>query len=63
MANAQTTPNSGKRYELTESQLPAHCPMPGSSTWDSHPKVYLPVKENGGSAICPYCSAEYVLKK
>ena len=63
MANEQTTPNSAKRYELSESQLPAHCPMPGSSTWNSHPRVYLPVKENGGSAICPYCSAEYVLKK
>ena len=63
MANEKTTPNSGKRYELTESELPVHCPMPGSSTWNSHPKVYLPVKENGGSAICPYCSAEYVLKK
>ena len=63
MAEEQLTPNSGKRYELSEADLPAHCPMPGTSTWNSHPKVYLPIKENGGSATCPYCSAEYLLKK
>ena len=57
------TPNASKRYELKESDLPAHCPMPGMSSWDSHPKVYLPIKENGGVAVCPYCSAEYSLKE
>ena len=59
----QLTPNSSNRYELRESDLPAHCPMPGMSQWDSHPKVYLPIKENGGIAICPYCSAKYSLKE
>ncbi len=57
------TPNTSKRYELNESQLPAHCPMPGSSLWNSHPQVYLAIKENGGMAKCPYCGAEYSLKK
>ncbi len=57
------TPNASNRYELKESDLPAHCPMPGMSAWDSHPKVYLPIKENGGVAVCPYCSAEYSLKE
>lgn len=57
------TPNTSNRYELKESDLPAHCPMPGMSTWNSHPKVYLPIKENGGKAQCPYCSAEYLLKE
>ncbi|WP_198264311.1 zinc-finger domain-containing protein [sulfur-oxidizing endosymbiont of Gigantopelta aegis] len=56
------TPNSSNRYELKASELPAHCPMPGTSLWNSHPKVYLPVKENGGMAKCPYCGAEYLLK-
>ncbi|MBE9526646.1 MAG: zinc-finger domain-containing protein [Proteobacteria bacterium] len=56
------TPNSSNRYELKESELPAHCPMPGMSQWNSHPKVYLPIKENGGQATCPYCSAQYSLK-
>lgn len=56
------TPNTSNRYELEESELPAHCPMPGTSLWNSHPKVYLPVKENGGMAKCPYCGTEYFLK-
>jgi uncharacterized Zn-finger protein len=60
---ALSTPNSSNRYELKESDLPAHCPMPGTSLWDSHPRVYLPVKENGGRAKCPYCGAEYFLKE
>ena len=57
------TPNTSNRYELKESDLPAYCPMPGTSLWNSHPRVYLPVKENGGKARCPYCSAEYSLKE
>ncbi len=60
------TPNASNRYELKESDLPAHCPMPGTSLWNSHPnhpKVYLPIKENGGKAKCPYCGAEYSLKE
>ncbi|MCU7836073.1 MAG: zinc-finger domain-containing protein [gamma proteobacterium symbiont of Taylorina sp.] len=57
------TPNTGNHYELKESELPAHCPMPGMSQWNSHPKVYLPIKENGGTTTCPYCSAIYSLKE
>ncbi len=62
LAQDLATPNSSNRYELKESDLPAHCPMPGMSQWDSHPQVYLPIKENGGKAKCPYCGAEYLLK-
>jgi uncharacterized Zn-finger protein len=29
--------------------------------WNSHPRVYLPLEENG-SAACPYCGAVFVLK-
>jgi len=28
--------------------------------WDSHPRVYLPLEEDG-AARCPYCSALYIL--
>lgn len=55
-------PNACSRYAVEADQLPLHCPMPGTSQWDSHPKVYLPIKENGGFAKCPYCGAEYTLK-
>lgn len=57
-----TTPNDQLRYEVTAADLPLHCPLPGMSTWDSHPLVYLPIKAQGGKATCAYCGAEFVLK-
>lgn len=54
--------NEANRYEITAADLPVHCPMEGTSSWNSHPRVYIPVKESGGQAKCPYCGAEYVLK-
>lgn len=53
--------NAKSRYEVTRADLPLHCPMDGMSLWNSHPRVYLPVEDNG-TAKCPYCGAEYVLK-
>ena len=55
------TPNDTKVHEVTRDILPIHCPMPGSSLWNSHPRVYIPVAEKG-RASCPYCGTEYVLK-
>lgn len=54
-------PNDKGRYEVTQDDLPLHCPMPGSSLWDSHPQVFIAMDENG-SGQCPYCGAEYHLK-
>lgn len=54
-------PNAASRVEVTAADLPLHCPMPGSTLWNSHPRVYIPM-ENGGVQICPYCGTEYVLK-
>ena len=54
-ANAQTT------YEVRRADLPLSCPMPSMALWNSHPRVYLPIETNGGTARCPYCSALYVL--
>jgi len=54
------TPNQDTHVEVTRDVLPVHCPMKGSSLWDSHPQVYLPVEETG-SAKCPYCGAIYTL--
>ena len=53
--------NAKSRYEVTRDDLPLHCPMPGMSLWDSHPRVYLPI-EKSGEERCPYCGAVYVLK-
>ena len=55
-------PNTVTRQEITEKDLPLHCPVKGTTTWNSHPRVYIPVKENGGHAKCPYCGTEYSLK-
>ena len=54
-------PNAQNRYEVTRADLPLSCPMPGMQLWNSHPRVYLAI-EKTGQAVCPYCSAEYVLK-
>jgi len=53
---------SEKVYEVTESDLPVHCPMPGTSLWDSHPRVFIPLDQKA-EAACPYCGAVYKLKK
>ncbi len=59
-ASGQATPNDRDRYEVTEADLPLHCPLPGMSLWNSHPRVYLPI-EATGRAKCPYCGAEFSL--
>ena len=55
------TPNADQVVEVTPADLPVHCPLVGSSLWNSHPRVYIPVEENGGRAKCPYCGADYLL--
>ena len=41
------TPNNQRQYEVSKKDLPLHCPMPGISLWNSHPRVYLPVEATG----------------
>lgn len=52
-------PNDQNRYEVTGADLPLHCPLPGSSLWNSHPRVYVPLDRNGHGK-CIYCGAEFV---
>lgn len=47
--------------EVSESDLPLHCPTPQQSAWNSHPRVFLNVMEKG-EARCPYCGTLYRLK-
>ncbi|MDX1335428.1 MAG: zinc-finger domain-containing protein [Gammaproteobacteria bacterium] len=57
------TPNAQQRVEITAADLPLHCPQPGSSLWNSHPKVYLEIEHApDNTIICPYCGTEYHLK-
>jgi len=54
--------NARQQYLVTLAQVPLCCPMPDMALWNSHPRVYLPI-EATGTAICPYCSAEYFLSE
>jgi len=61
-AVARLPANAAQRYEVEPADLPLACPMPEMVLWNSHPRVYLPIEETG-SAKCPYCGAEYSLRR
>lgn len=61
-AVAPSKSNAEKCHEVTRADLPLSCPMPGASLWNAHPKVYLPIVDDGGETVCPYCAARYVLR-
>lgn len=56
------TPNAQTRYEVGPEDLPLCCPMPQMQLWNSHPRVYLAI-EKTGEATCPYCGAEFLLRR
>jgi uncharacterized Zn-finger protein len=47
--------------DVTEKDLPLHCPMPGAPLWARHPRVFLDVVKTH-EALCPYCGTKYVYK-
>lgn len=61
-SNAPTQANAQNQYTVGPQDLPLSCPMPQMALWNSHPRVYLPI-EKSGWAKCPYCGAEYTLKR
>jgi uncharacterized Zn-finger protein len=68
LAKADSTPhratapaNTQQRYEVRAADLPLSCPLPSMALWNSHPRVYLPIAQEGGQAQCPYCGAHFVL--
>ncbi|MBK7353743.1 MAG: zinc-finger domain-containing protein [Nitrosomonas sp.] len=52
---------NNRQIEVTVEDLPLHCPMPSMSSWNGHPRVYLPI-EATREALCPYCGTHYILK-
>ena len=50
-----------RQVEVSEKELPLHCPMPGSPLWARHPRVFLDVTKKG-EMLCPYCGTRYVYK-
>jgi len=47
--------------EVTEKDLPLHCPTPAAPLWARHPRVFLDVTRKG-EMLCPYCGTRYVYK-
>lgn len=60
-ASSLIAANAENRYEVSRADLPLSCPMPGMALWNSHPRVYLPIEDEGGESVCEYCGARYVL--
>jgi uncharacterized Zn-finger protein len=48
--------NAERVYAVTAADLPLSCPTPAMHLWNSHPRVYLPIEQDG-EAKCPYCGA------
>ena len=60
MSNTSTTAANAEVI-VTAADLPLACPTKDAPLWSRHPRVYLDVTKTG-EAVCPYCSAKYVLK-
>lgn len=58
--NSLESANTLQEYEVKRQDLPLSCPGADQKIWNSHPRVYLPIEETG-TAVCPYCSAQYRL--
>ncbi|HET6632146.1 MAG TPA: zinc-finger domain-containing protein [Rhodanobacteraceae bacterium] len=56
-------PNAQRCYEVTRADLPLSCPMPDMMLWNSHPRVYLAIEDDGGESQCGYCGARYILRE
>ncbi|MGA7986051.1 MAG: zinc-finger domain-containing protein [Burkholderiales bacterium] len=53
--------DKARRVEVTEKDLPLHCPLPTAPLWARHPRVFLDVADPG-QMLCPYCGTLYVYK-
>jgi len=53
--------DTARQVDVTEKDLPLHCPTPGAPLWSRHPRVFLDVVQHG-EALCPYCGTKYVYK-
>jgi uncharacterized Zn-finger protein len=61
MSTAASQTHNQRVVEVTDADLPLHCPMPTDAVWSAHPRVFLPVQEKG-EALCPYCGTLYKLR-
>lgn len=60
--NGFETSNRATWKNIHPTQLPLHCPLPGTSLWNSHPRVFLPIEDAPDQKVrCPYCGTLYTL--
>ena len=52
--------NTQKQVSVGRADLPLSCPTPDQKLWNAHPRVYLPIEDNG-EASCQYCGTRYIL--
>ena len=52
--------NTQNRVGVSRAELPLSCPTPNQKLWNAHPRVFLPIEDNG-EAACPYCGTHYTL--
>jgi len=55
------TADKDRTVEVTEKDLPLHCPTAAAALWMMHPRVFLDVTKHG-EMLCPYCGTRYVYK-
>jgi len=53
--------DTARQVDVTEKDLPLHCPMPGAPLWARHPRVFLDV-EKAAQALCPHCGTKFFYK-
>lgn len=58
-ADVKVLAKANRHYQVREADLPLSCPMPDMPLWDSHPRIWLPLAEAGGSAQCTYCGTRF----
>lgn len=52
---------SEAQIDVTEKDLPLHCPTARTPVWCYHPRVFLQVTTSG-QARCPYCGTMYIYR-
>jgi uncharacterized Zn-finger protein len=53
--------DTARSIEVSEKDLPLHCPLADAPLWARHPRVFLDVAR-AGESLCPYCGTKYVFK-
>lgn len=62
MVQSQQKPACTKKEQIvSRTDLPLSCPTDAMVLWNAHPKVYLPIGDDG-TATCPYCGTLFMLK-